>query len=84
MASAARQGLDLLLQTYPDFDLLEVELGWMEPDLARPWLIVVLGQPSADGSPAWVRHSFAIWKSTGAVHGLQHDGSVTDDALFGP
>ena len=84
MASAARQGLDLLLETYPDFDLLEAETAWEEHQLDRPWLLVTLGQRSEGEHPAWARHRFAIWKTTGAVHGLLHDGSVTDDALFAP
>lgn len=80
-----RRALDALLARYPDFDLLSVD--WQEPDgwgsmLSGVWLIVVLGQRSDDGSETWARHSFAIWKTTGAVHGLGHDGAVTDDPLF--
>lgn len=89
----ARRGLDLLLATYPGFDLLKVD--WQLPEDwqlfgasaergAGPWLLVVLGQRSDDGSEVWARHHFAIWKRTGAVHGVQHDGSVTDDPLFTP
>jgi hypothetical protein len=84
-----RRALDLLLRMYPFFDLLEID--WQlaidaEGEEVRPfigpWLLVTLGQPSVDSSPAWARHHFAIWKATGAVHGVQEDGSVTDDPLF--
>lgn len=46
-----------------------------------PWLMVTLGQRSDDGAEAWAERTYAIWKSTGAIHFLQHDGSVSDDAL---
>lgn len=84
-----RRTLDELLRRYPFFDLVEVD--WQlaiedDDEVARPfvgpWLLVTLGQPSMLGGPPWAKHHFAIFKTTGAVHGLQHDGSVTDDPLF--
>jgi hypothetical protein len=79
-----RRALDALLARYPDFDLLAVD--WQTgPDgneLHRVWLLVELGQRAADGSDAWARHRFAVWRRTGAVHGLSLDGAVTDDPLF--
>jgi hypothetical protein len=76
--SIERQALDLLLRSHPSFDLLDVD--WQEPP--GPWILVTLGQRSTGGGETWARHHFAIFKRTGAVHGLQHDGSVTDDPLF--
>jgi hypothetical protein len=87
--STTRRGLDQLLRSFPTWDLIEVD--WQlaldgEHETVRafvgPWLLVTLGQPSEDGGPYWAKHHFAIWKETGAVHGLLHDGSVTDDPLF--
>jgi hypothetical protein len=89
-----RRALDELLARYPSFDLVNVD--WQlaiegEGEEIRPyigpWFLVTLGQPSEryEGGvppPPWVRHHFAIWKTTGAVHGVQHDGSVTDDPLW--
>ena len=84
-----RRALDLLLAMHPFFDLLEVD--WQlaiedEGETIRPfigpWLLVTLGQRSQDGGPVWARHRFAIWKATGAVHGVEEDGAVTDDPLF--
>lgn len=77
-----RRAVDRLLAAHPDFDLLEVAWGSPhEPTAPVPWLIVVLGQRSAGGGEVWARYAFAIWKHTGAIHGLQADGSVTDEAL---
>jgi hypothetical protein len=65
---------------FPGFDLLEIE--WGLPDRLsadpNPWLKVVLGQRSDDGGHAWARHQYAIWKVTGAVHGIDADGAVID------
>ena len=79
-----RRALDELLTAYPFFDVLKIEWGLDDEGFTGPypWLLVELGQPSEDDAEVWARHRFAIWKSTGAVHGLQHDGSVTDDPLF--
>jgi hypothetical protein len=79
-----RRALDALLARYPDFDLLSVDwkIGPGGDDLARVWLLVELGQRSQDGADVWARHRFAIWRRTGAVHGLGLDGAVTDDPLF--
>jgi len=77
-----RQALDRLLAAHPDWDLIRV--SWMTPEdrmFVSPWLIVVLGQRSEDGSEAWAHHRYAIWKKTGAIHGIQDDNSVTDDPL---
>jgi hypothetical protein len=79
--SLARQGLDLLLQVHPSFDLVEVD--WQLAD-DGPWVLVTLGQPSEGDSPVWAKHHYAIWKFTGAVYGVQHDGAVTDDPLLVP
>lgn len=78
-----RRALELLLAAYPAFDLLAVD--WQLPDDVGdggPWLLVELGQRSHDGLETWARHSFAIWKATGAIHGVGHDGAVTDDPLL--
>jgi hypothetical protein len=79
-----RRALDALLARHPDFDLLSVDwkIGPDGDDLNRVWLLVELGQRSIDGSDVWARHRFAIWRRTGAVHGLGLDGAVTDDPLF--
>lgn len=84
--SLARRGLDLLLAANPHLELVEAD--WQRPSesgmsVGGPWLLVTLGQRSADGSDAFALHPFAIWKSTGAVHGM-HDGSVTDDPILAP
>jgi hypothetical protein len=77
MRSLARIGLERLLEMYGTFDVLEVD--WQDNG---PWVLVTLGQPSSDGVDAHARHHFAIWKSTGAVHGIEHDGAVTDEPLL--
>jgi hypothetical protein len=89
-ASPVRRALDELLRRYPFFDV--VSLDWqIEPADGRsvahwrgPWLLVELGQPSEqiDVEPAWAIWRFAIWKRTGAVHGIEPGGAVTDDPLF--
>jgi hypothetical protein len=89
--SPARRGLDLLLATHPHLDLVA---AWMpgrgEPygpvlpeQPGGPWLRVDLGQPSEGDVEAYAVWSFAIWKSTGAVHRMI-DGAVEDDALVEP
>lgn len=77
MRSLARIGLDRLIGMYSTFDLISAE--WQEEG---PWLLVALGQPSAGKNDAHAVHHFAIWKHTGAVHGVQHDGAVTDEPLL--
>jgi hypothetical protein len=77
--SEARQGLDLLLSSAPHLDLLDAD--WQEDG---PWLMVTLGQPSQGEEERWARHRYAIFKRTGAVHGLQLDASVTDEPILVP
>lgn len=80
--SRARSGLDLLLATHAEWDVLCVD--WQRGrGLTGPWVLVVLGQPSEGDGEAFVRHHFAIWKSTGNVYGMQ-DGAVIDDPLLTP
>jgi len=76
--SPCRRGLDLLLASCPHLDL--IELSWQADG---PWLLVTLGQQSADGSDAFARHEYAIWRRTGAVHGVVA-GAVTDDPVLTP
>jgi len=78
--SAARRGLDRLLAVSPHLDVLSIE--WQTDG---PWLLVELGQPTvAPDGEVWARHRYAIWKTTGAVHGYEADGSVTDDPVMTP
>lgn len=79
--SLARRGVDWLLTTHPHLDLVAAE--WQRGTLAGPWLLVTLGQQSDAGGDVFALHSFAIWKATGAVHGMS-DGEVTDDPLWRP
>lgn len=80
-----RRALDALLARFPFFDLLRVEwqlgqeLGWDPPG---PWVLVDLGQRSDDRAEAWAVHHFAIWKRTGAVHGVDAEGAVIDPPLI--
>jgi hypothetical protein len=76
MRSLARIGLDRLMEMYSTFNLISAE--WQG---GGPWLLVSLGQPATKGDAHAVHH-FAIFKRTGAVHGVQHDGSVTDEPLL--
>ena len=76
--SPARRGLDGLLANVPHLELVAAE--WQR---GGPWLLVTLGQQSADGADVFALHEYAIWKRTGAVHGV-HAGAVTDDPLFEP
>jgi len=87
--SPARRGLDALLRTHPHLELVDADWqGWNMPpgDVAGPWLLVMLGQPSADGSDNFAIYPFAIFKRTGAVHGYDPDlpGAVTDDPILVP
>jgi hypothetical protein len=88
--SPARRGLDLLLAAHPHLDLLAAwvpgrdEHQPMNPWSPSPWLMVELGQPSNGESDAYAIWPFAIWRSTGAVHGVDHDGAVSDDPLYTP
>jgi hypothetical protein len=79
-----REALDALLAMFSWFDVLSVD--WQRPDHTRsepgPWLLVTLGQRSDDGTEAWAEHRFAIWKRTGAVHGIDVNGAVIDPALI--
>ena len=89
--SPARRGLDWLLELNPHLELLSIE--WqIDPSDGRsvarwagPWILVELGQPSenVELEPVFARHRFAIWRATGAVHGMD-GGAVTDDPLFEP
>ena len=79
--SPARRGLDLLLERHPHLELVTAE--WQREDAEGPWLLVTLGQRS-DVGEAFALWPFAIWKSTGAVHGIGADGAVTDDPLYAP
>jgi hypothetical protein len=78
-----RRALDRLLALFPSFDLLEV--NWYRASGTTdggPWLRVRLGQRSDDGYESWAVHHFAIWKVTGAVHGIDADGAVIDPPLI--
>ena len=64
----------------PHLDVLHIE--WQTDG---PWLLVELGQSTvAPEGEVWARHRYAIWKRTGAVHGYEADGSVTDDPVLKP
>jgi hypothetical protein len=76
--SPARLGLDWLLEANPHLELLMVE--WQHDG---PWLLVTLGQQSAIGDNVFARHPYAIFKRTGAVHGMDR-GAVIDPPLFVP
>lgn len=86
----ARRGLDKLLELHPHLELVKasatVPVG--ENDAWTPWLLVTLGQPSERREPgtpeAWAIWQFAIWKTTGAVHTIGHDGAVSDDPILEP
>lgn len=77
-SSLTRRGLDELLAHFPQLEL--VHAHWQ---VDGPWLIVHLGQQSVDGSDRFAIHPYAIWKRTGAVHGVE-GGAVTDDPLWPP
>jgi hypothetical protein len=87
--SPARRGLDVLLAAHPHLELVNADWqGWAPPgsdaELAGPWLLVWLGQQSADGADTFALYRFAIFKRTGAVHGIEADGAVTDDPILEP
>jgi hypothetical protein len=87
----ARRGFELLLERHPHLDVVAAwipgrpEDPWLTPSsVVAPWLRVELGQPSegegvADAYAVW---SFAIWRSTGAVHTVDADGAVSDDPVL--
>jgi hypothetical protein len=85
--SPVRLALDELLRRYFFFDLVDVDwqLGAVEKPLGGPWCVVRLGQRSEDfaRSEAWAVHTFAIWKSTGALHSM-NGGAVSDDPIWTP
>lgn len=86
LKSPARRAVDLLLELHPHLDVVAVDaqLPTETRDLEGPWLLVTLGQRSADGSPAYAQYPFAIWKATGAIHGMPEGpgGPVSDDPLW--
>lgn len=65
-----RKGLDMLLATYPEADLIVVSR-------TDPWVSVdlMLGN---------YRRSFAIWRNTGCVYEVGSDGAVIDDPILIP
>lgn len=79
-----RRAIDELLAVFPWFDVLDVD--WQLPDETRsdsgPWVLVTIGQRSDDGAEAWAQHRYAIWKRTGAVHGIDATGAVIDPPLL--
>jgi hypothetical protein len=90
-SSLVRDALDVLLERFPTFDLLRVEWQVDDPGddryprrWAGPWVRVDLGQPSEtiELTPAWAVHRFAIWRTTGAVHALDHNGAVVDPPMI--
>lgn len=89
--SPARRGLEWLLGRHPGFEVLLVDYGRSRLELelgngitpAEAWIRVELGQPSDDGLGAFAVHPYAIWKNTGAVHGIR-DGAVIDPPLWQP
>ena len=78
MISKARQGFDALLALHRGFEVVDAE--WQRHG---PWLLVTLGQPSLTNGDTFARHPYAIFKRTGAVHGM-HDGAVSDEPLLTP
>lgn len=84
--SRCRRGLDWLLAANPHLELLSAEWQRGDPEhgeMHGPWLLVTLGQASADGSDAFALYPFAIWKATGAVHGMA-GGEVIDPPIHDP
>jgi hypothetical protein len=89
--SLARRGLDVLLAVAPHLDLIgayfpgeQLGLGArMASPLSSPWLRVDLGQPSEGETEAYAIQSYAIWKSTGAVHRMSH-GAADEDPFIVP
>ena len=87
-ASLVRQAFDELLRMHPHLDVVAIE--WQIGNPTRPlthdgpWVLVTLGQPSEsfDETPAWALWRFAIWKRTGAVYTIGHDGAVSDDPIW--
>jgi len=84
--SPARRGLDKLLELHPHFDVVsaDAQVPTGDNEAWSPWLLVMLGQRSEGEREAYALYPFAIWKSTGAVHGIGNDGAVTDDPLWTP
>jgi hypothetical protein len=76
VSSPARRGLDLLLANHPGFEVVSAE--WQ---MDGPWLLVTLGRRGESLRDAFVLYPWAVFKATGAVHGM-NGGAVTDDPLF--
>lgn len=86
--SLARKGLDALLRLFPGREVQAID---SQPE--RPLLAEVIETGSIEeltvlaGGP-WVRvwfvggAEFAIWKRTGAVYQVGHDGAVMDDPII--
>jgi hypothetical protein len=69
----ARIGFDRLLEMHSTMDVVAVD--WQSDG---PWLLVTLGQPSTSDPDVFARFPYAIFKRTGAVHGMR-DGAVNDE-----
>lgn len=97
-ASPVRLALDELLRWHPTWDLalldwqlidahsIDPEDTWQGRQHLGPWVLVEIGQPSEtfDQTPAWATLSYAIFKRTGAIHDIGHDGAVGDDPIWSP
>lgn len=83
-----RRGLDWLLALHPGLTVLRVDYGRARLEApvmpSSSWCEVDLGQASEGGIEAFAVHRYAIWKNTGAVHPIGHDGAVTDDPMYRP
>jgi hypothetical protein len=80
----ARRGLDLLLSRCPHLDLVKADADY-DPSPLTPtnaWLLVTLGQRSEGMAEVYALHDYAIWKNTGAVHGVGRDGAVSDNPIM--
>lgn len=75
--SLPRRGLDLLLALHPEHELLGAEYQY-----DGAWLLVHLGVRGEGAADAFAIYPYAIFKNTGAVYGVQADGSVGDDPLW--
>lgn len=83
--SLVREGLDLLLDRYPLFDVVRVEWQRAAPgELFNQWVLVDLGQRGESSAEAFAIWPFAIWKTTGAVYSIDANGAVSDDPILVP